>query len=64
MFQFAAASFQPRHGRLFELIRQQNLQNRRRRLSEEPMTEVTADSLLRAAKASVMPAPGWQKTAL
>ena len=64
MFQFAPTSFQPRHMRLFELIRQQNLQDRRRRFSDEPITDITAESLIRAASASVMPAPGWQKTAL
>lgn len=64
MFQFAAASFQPRHGRLFELIRQQNLQDRRRRMNDEVVSETTADRIIRVAQASVLPAPGWQKTAL
>lgn len=64
MFQFSPTSFQPRHGRLFELIRQQNLQDRRRRQSDAPISDITAESLIRAATASVMPAPGWEKTAL
>lgn len=64
MFQFAPSSFQPRHMRLFELIRQQNLQDRRRRFSDAPIADMTAESLIRAASASILPAPGWQKTAL
>lgn len=64
MFQYAQTDFEPRHGRLFELIRQKNLMDRRRRPSDEPLAESTARALLRAAAASVQPAPGWMKTAL